>query len=431
MRFGPEGWRLGPDPAAALTSGRSLSIVRPMPKLSKRSARVPASPIRKLVPHAVAAKARGVHVYHLNIGQPDIATAPAFLAAVRKWPGQVIAYEHSQGTSELVAAFQHYYRTVGFELPAASIQVTTGGSEAIAFALASAAEPGQRVLVFEPFYTNYAGFASLLGIELVPVTTSAATGYHLPPRGEIEAKIAPDVKAILFCNPNNPTGTVFSRAEMSVLSELCRRHDLYLIADEAYREFCYEGRHTSALELSELRDHTILVDSLSKRLSACGARVGALVSHNADVMAAALRMAQARLSSPTLEMVGAAAALESPDTPKFIEATISEYRQRRDVVVEGLRKIDGAFCKTPQGAFYVMAGLPVDSSEEFARWLLTDFARDGHTVMVAPGPGFYATPGLGAQEVRIAYVLNTDDLRRAMELLGEAVLAYQGQTATA
>jgi aspartate aminotransferase len=224
---------------------------------------------------------------------------------------------------------------------------------------------------------------------------------------------------------------VFSRAEMDVLSDLCRRHNLYLISDEAYREFCYEGHHTSALELSELREHTILVDSLSKRLSACGARVGALVSHNPQVMAAALRMAQARLSSPTLEMVGAAGALESPDTPKFIDATISEYRKRRDVVVEELKKIDGAFCKTPHGAFYVMASLPIDSSEEFARWLLTDFASGGKTVMVAPGPGFYATPGLGEKEVRIAYVLNTDDLKCAMKLLGEAVLAYQGQTARA
>jgi aspartate aminotransferase len=402
-----------------------------MPKVSNRSAAVPASPIRKLAPHAVAAKARGVHVYHLNIGQPDIATAPAFLAAVRQWPGKVIAYEHSQGTAEMVAAFQHYYRSVGFDLAVESIQVTTGGSEAIAFAVATAAEPGQRVLVFEPFYTNYNGFAAQLGIELAPVATDAATGYHLPARDQIESRITPDVKAILCCSPNNPTGTVYSRAEMEMLADLCRRHDLYLISDEAYREFCYDGRHTSALDLKDLGDHTILVDSLSKRLSACGARVGVLVSHNKEVMAAALRMAQARLSSPTLEMVGAAAALQSPDTPKFIADTISEYRKRRDVVVEGLKRIDGAFCKTPQGAFYVMARLPVDSSEDFARWLLTDFTRDHKTVMVAPGPGFYATPGLGEQEVRIAYVLNTGDLRVAMELLGEAVLAYQGQTASA
>jgi aspartate aminotransferase len=402
-----------------------------MPNLSQRSARVPASPIRKLVPHAVAARSRGIHVYHLNIGQPDIATPDAFLAAVRRWPGKVIAYEHSQGTAEMIAAFRQYYKRVGFDLPADSIQVTTGGSEAISFALACAAEPGERVLVFEPFYTNYSGFAAQLGIELVPITTDAATGYHLPARDAIEARITPDVRAMLFCNPNNPTGTVFTRAEIALLSDLCRRHDLYLIADEVYREFCYEGRHTSVLGLDELREHTILVDSLSKRLSACGARVGALVSRNSQVMAAALRMAQARLSSPTLEMVGAAAALESPETPKFIDATIAEYRERRDTVLSGLRKIEGAFCKTPEGAFYVMATLPVDSSEDFARWLLTDFARDRKTVMVAPGPGFYATPGLGAQEVRIAYVLNSADLAHAMELLGEAVLAYQGQTASA
>ncbi len=402
-----------------------------MPKLSQRSAHVPASPIRKLVPHAVAAKARGVHVYHLNIGQPDISTPASFLAAVRSWPGRVIAYEHSQGTPEMVAAFRHYYKRTGFDLPTEAIQVTTGGSEAIAFALACAAEPGDKVLVFEPFYTNYAGYAALLGIELVPVLTEASTGYHLPDRETIEAALGKGVRAMLFCNPNNPTGTVFTRAEVELLGSLCKRGDLYLISDEAYREFCYEGRHTSALELSGLEEHTILVDSLSKRLSACGARIGALVSRNTQVMAAALRMAQARLSSPTLEMVGAASALEDPETPKFVHATISEYRARRDTVLAGLRKIDGAFCKTPEGAFYVMATLPIDSSEDFARWLLTDYQRDGKTVMVAPGPGFYATPGRGAQEVRIAYVLNQADLACAMELLGEAVLAYQGQTASA
>lgn len=402
-----------------------------MPKLSKRSAHVPASPIRKLVPHAVAAKSRGVHVYHLNIGQPDISTPDSFLAAVRAWPGRVIAYEHSQGTPEMVNAFQHYYRSVGFDLPADSFQVTTGGSEAIAFALAAAAEPGDKVLVFEPFYTNYAGYAALLGIELVPVLTEASTGYHLPERARIEKVLQQGVRAIILCNPNNPTGTVFTRAEVELLGSLCKQHDLYLISDEAYREFCYEGQHTSALELPSLQEHTIVVDSLSKRLSACGARIGALVSRNPQVMAAALRMAQARLSSPTLEMVGAASALEDPDTPKFVFETISEYRGRRDTVLAGLRKIDGAFCKTPEGAFYVMATLPVDSSEDFARWLLTDFQRDGKTVMLAPGPGFYASPGRGTHEVRIAYVLNQSDLACAMELLGEAVLAYQGQTASA
>lgn len=414
-----------------MTDGSLEAKIDSVPRLSHRSTRVPASPIRKLVPHAVAARARGVHVYHLNIGQPDIATPEAFLSAVRTWPGKVVAYEHSQGTVELVTAFRHYYRSVGFDLPPESIQVTTGGSEAIAFAMACAAEPGEKILVFEPFYTNYAGFAALLGIELVPVTSDPATGYHLPSREVVESHISPDVRAILCCNPNNPTGTVLKETEVRMLADLCRRHDLFLIADEAYREFCYEGRHVSALELDDVRDHTILVDSLSKRLSACGARVGALVSHNTQVMAAALCMAQARLSSPTLEMVGSAAALESPETPRFIDATISEYRKRRDVVLDGLRRIDGAFCEAPQGAFYVMASLPIDSSEHFARWLLTDFSRDGRTVMVAPGPGFYATPGRGTHEVRIAYVLNTVDLKHAMELLGEGVLSYQGQTAHA
>lgn len=414
-----------------MTRRQASAIVPFVPKLSTRGACVPASPIRKLVPHAVAARTKGIHVYHLNIGQPDIATPESFLGAVRRWPGMVVAYEHSQGTAELVTAFRRYYSRIGFELAEDQLQVTTGGSEAILFALACAAEPGERVLVFEPFYTNYAGFAAQLGIGLAPVTTAPETGYHLPARSEIEAALSSDVKAILVCSPNNPTGTVCTREELSLLAQLCREYDLFLIADEAYREFCYEGPHTSALEITDLRDHVIVVDSLSKRLSACGARIGALVSRNAEVMAAALHMAQARLSSPSLEMIGAAAALDAPDTERFIRETISEFRKRRDVVIEGLKKIDGAFCKTPQGAFYVMASLPVDSCEDFARWLLTDFSRDGKTVMVAPGAGFYATPGLGMQEIRIAYVLNKVDLRRAMELLGEAVLAYQGQTAGA
>jgi aspartate aminotransferase len=400
-----------------------------MPDLSKRGLSVPPSPIRKLVPHAVAAKKRGVHVFHLNIGQPDIATPESFMRAVRDWPGKVIAYEHSQGTQDLVAAFGAYYKNVGFDVPAESIQITTGGSEAIGFALASVAEPGEKVLVFEPFYTNYAGFAAQLGIELVPVITHPGSGYHLPDVADIESRLDAQVKAVLFCNPNNPTGTVFTESEVRLLVDLCTRHDLFLIADEVYREFCYEGRHTSVLEFEAFRNHAIVVDSLSKRLSACGARVGALVSHNRHIMSAALHMAQARLSSPSLEMIGAAAALADPHTPEFIRATVSEFKSRRDMVLSGLAKIEGAFCETPQGAFYLMATLPVDSTEDFALWLLTDFQRDRKTVMVAPGAGFYATPGKGSQEVRIAYVLNTSDLQLAMDLLGEAVLAYQGVTA--
>jgi aspartate aminotransferase len=397
-----------------------------MPDISKRSQQVPPSPIRKLVPYAVAARERGVHVYHLNIGQPDIATPAPFLAAVRNWPGPVVAYEHSQGTAELIEAFRGYYSRLGHALTAAEIQVTTGGSEALLFALASVAEPGERVIVFEPFYTNYAGFAAQLGIGLAPITSQAKTGYHLPPADEIEKKIDSGVRAILLCNPNNPTGTVYREDEVALLAELCRKHDLFLLADEVYREFCYEGTHHSVLNLAGMERHVILVDSLSKRLSACGARMGALVSRNTDIMAAALRMAQARLSSPTLEMVGSTAALESPDINAFITETIEEYRKRRDVVMAGLQKIPGAFCETPHGAFYAMATLPVDDTDEFAKWLLTDFVSDGCTVMLAPGAGFYATPGLGRQEARIAYVLNTRDMEAAMRLLGEAVLAYKG-----
>ncbi len=400
-----------------------------MPELSSRSQRVPASPIRKLVPHAVAAKHRGTHVYHLNIGQPDIATPDAFLAAVRNWPGQVVAYDHSQGREELIRAFQSYYLRLGIELSPPEIQVTTGGSEALMFAMACAANPGERLIVFEPFYTNYAGFAAQLGIELVPITSSPKTGYHLPATEEIEAGLDATVRGILLCNPNNPTGTVYTVDEVDALASICRKHDLYLLADEVYREFCYEGELRSTLTLPDMEQHVILTDSLSKRLSACGARVGALVSRNEGVMQAALHMAQARLSSPSLEMIGAAAALDAPDTPRFIDETVSEYRRRRDIVLAGVRAIQGGFCETPHGAFYVMASLPVDDTEDFARWLLTDFERDHKTVMVAPGPGFYVTPGLGHREVRIAYVLNTADLEDAMNLLGEAVEAFRGVAA--
>jgi len=396
-----------------------------MPELSYRGRKVPASPIRKLVPHAVEAKRRGIHVYHLNIGQPDIPTPPAFLDAVRHWPGQVIAYEHSQGLPAMIEAFRNYYARLGFKLRSEEIQVTTGGSEAILFALAAVANPGDNVIVFEPFYTNYAGFATQLGVGLAPVTTRAETGFHLPPREEIEMAINKKTRAIIICNPNNPTGTVLTAAELDLLADLCKNHDLFLLADEVYREFCYEGKHRSVLELPDMDQRVVLLDSLSKRLSACGARVGALVSHNAEIVSSALRMAQARLSSPTLEMVGAAAALESPDTTRFIAETIDEYRRRRDVVLEGVRSIPGAMCETPHGAFYVQATLPVPDTDDFARWLLTDFNRDSRTVMVAPGAGFYASKGLGKQEVRIAYVLNCDDLKIAMQLLGEAVEAYQ------
>lgn len=398
-----------------------------MPHLSKRALNVPASPIRKLVPYAVEAKSRGVHVYHLNIGQPDIGTPKAFMQAIRDWKGEVIEYENSQGTAPMIESFRMYYARLGFELSGNQIQITTGGSEALLFALASVAEPKDRVIVFEPYYTNYAGFAAQLGVELLPITTKAETGYHLPSRDEIEAKIDDRVRAILFCNPNNPTGTVLREDEVNMLSDLAIRHDLFLISDEVYREFCYSGKHFSVLGIPALEPHAIVVDSVSKRLSACGARVGALVSRNEEVMAASLRMAQARLSSPSLEMIGAEAALNSPDLPAFIETTISEYQRRRDIVLEGLKKIPGTYCETPQGAFYLMAQLPVENAEDFARWMLTDFQRDQRTVMVAPGAGFYTTPGLGTKEIRIAYVLNTSDLEDAMNLLGEAVQVYQGE----
>jgi len=391
-------------------------------KISKRGTLLPASPIRKLIPFAEQAKKRGLKIYYLNIGQPDIETPPEFWKAIKNYSNKVLAYGNSQGSDNYLNKLTEYYRKNNFDVNSDEIIVTTGGSEAIIFALTIISDPGDEIIVFEPFYTNYNGFGVQAGVNLVPITTYAEDGFHLPSGDIIERAITEKTKGILYCNPNNPTGTLYSREELEILRQLVLKHNLYLLADEVYREYVYEGKHISILSLEGISDRAIMLDSISKRFSACGARVGNLVTKNPDVYRAALHMGQARLCSPTLEQVGAASAYELGSD--YFDKMMSEYCRRRDVVFKGLMNIEGTICINPAGAFYVMAKLPIDDAEKFASFMLTDFEYNGKTVMVAPGPGFYATPGKGRSECRIAYVLNTDDLKDAMEILKRGVETY-------
>ena len=395
-----------------------MSIVR----ISKRAAEMQASPIRKLVPLADPAKARGIKVYHLNIGQPDIPTPPEFMDAVRNYDREVLEYGNSKGDPNYIKGLVKYYKHRGIDVEAKDIQGTTGGSEAIIFAMICVANVGDEIIVFEPFYTNYNGFAMMADVKLVPITLKAENGFHLPPREAIEAKITPRTRAILICSPNNPTGTVYTCEEIEMVAAICRDRDLFVLSDEVYREFIYEGSHTSIMHVEGIADRAILLDSISKRFSACGARIGCLVSKNEKVMDAVLRMGQARLCSPSIEQAAAAQALTLKDD--YFQGVADEYRRRRDTVCDEMKKIPGAVCLKPHGAFYVMAKLPVKDTEDFARWMLTDFNLDGATTMVAPGPGFYATPGKGQDEARIAYVLNVNDLRHAMQILAAGIEAY-------
>lgn len=383
---------------------------------------MPASPIRKLIPFAEQAKKRGIKIYHLNIGQPDIETPPEFWNAVRDFPDKVLAYGNSQGAAKYLDKLVDYYRKVGLSVKPDEIIVTTGGSEAIIFAMTIVCDPGDEVIVFEPFYTNYNGFAIQAGVNLTPITTRAEDGFHLPSADVIEKAITKRTKAILFCNPNNPTGTVYSREELERLNNLAIKHNLFLLADEVYREYVYEEKHISVLSFENVGDRAIMLDSISKRFSACGARVGNLVTKNRDVYKAALHLGQARLCAPTLDQAGATAAYDLDD--RYFKKMIDEYRRRRDVVFEGLKKIEGTVCINPGGAFYVMAKLPIKNAEEFSEFMLTDFDYEGKTVMMAPGPGFYATEGMGRDECRIAYVLNTEDLKDAMDILRRGVETY-------
>ncbi len=394
-----------------------------LPQISNRGRAMPASPIRKLMPLAEAAKRRGTHVFHLNIGQPDIETPAAMRARLGRIQERVLAYTPSNGTPDFLAVLQGYYRRLGHALELDQLLATTGGSEAVEFAIFATANEGDEALVVEPFYTNYNAFATMAGVRLVPLTAHGEDGFHLPPREAWERALTPRTRLVILCNPNNPTGTVYTRAELELVAGFCRDHGLFLVLDEVYREFVYDGREAfSALGLTGFEEHVIVVDSLSKRYSACGIRLGCLATRNKDVYQAAYRMAQGRLSAPGLAQQ---IALGIPEVgADYTQAVMAEYQRRRDVLFTGLGQIPGVFLRKPEGAFYFVARLPIRDCEDFARYLLADFQKDGATVMVAPAPGFYATPGLGQDEVRIAYVLREEDLRAAVGVLDAALTAY-------
>jgi len=395
-------------------------------RLSHRAEEMPASPIRRLAPYADRARERGLKVYNLNIGQPDIETPAEMLNAYRSITIKVLSYGPSQGLKSYLESLVEYYRRVGITVRPTDILVTTGGSEAISFALKVVADVGDEAIVPEPFYTNYAGFAVLAGVRLVPVTTRPENGFALPPREEFERLITRRTRAIIFSNPGNPTGVVYTRAELEMLRDLALNHNLFLIADEVYREFIYDNaEHISVLNLAGIEDRAILVDSVSKRYSACGARIGCVVSRNERLLTALLKFGQARLCPATVEQLAAQAAVSVPDS--YFERVRAEYRRRRDVVCEALAGIPGVVCPKPRGAFYVLAQLPIRDGEEFAIFLLDKFSLAGATVMVAPADGFYATKGLGKNEIRIAYVLNCEDLTRAMRILRAGLEAYNSQ----
>jgi len=390
--------------------------------ISQRGAAQPASPMRRLEGAYLKVRQERSRIYPLNIGQPDIETPDAFRAAYRNFPEKTIKYGPSGGLPEYRQVLADYYAAYGIDVTADQVLVTTGGSEAIVFVMAAIADPGDEVIIPEPFYANYNGFANMTGIRVVPVTSRAETGYALPDVAEIEGKITGRTRAIMICNPGNPTGYAYSSDEIEALKALCVKHDLFLVSDEVYREFVYEGRHHSVLTDPGTADYAIVVDSLSKRFSLCGARLGQVVCRNEAVLDAVLKMGQARLCPPTVEQV---AAIEVHKLGMdYFETIREEYRKRRDVVFDGLMAMDGVFCKKPNGAFYMLAKLPVDHAVDFASWMLTEFSDRNETVLVAPGNGFYATPGLGEDEVRIAYIINTGELARAMELMGKALAAY-------
>lgn len=397
-----------------------------MPKISERGVLMPPSPIRKLTPYADKAKKKGLKVYHLNIGQPDIETPPSIIEAVHQANVKVLEYSPSQGFESYRKKLTGYYGNRGINVNADQIIVTTGGSEAISFALMSCLNPGDEVIIPEPFYANYNGFAVSAAIKVVPINSSIEDNFALPPIEAFEKAVTPRTKAIMICNPNNPTGYLYSNAELEILRDICLKHDLFLFSDEAYREFCYDGQtHTSALQLEGLEQHAILLDTISKRYSACGARIGALVTKNEAVLNAVLKFAQARLSPPTFEQILGEAACDLPDN--YFDAVLAEYASRRDLLVKRLQAIEGVTCPNPGGAFYAMAKLPVESSEDFCQWLLEDFEHNGATVMMAPASGFYATPGLGKNEVRMAYVLNNDAINGAMDCLEAALKIYKNK----
>ncbi len=389
---------------------------------------MPESPIRKLAPLADAAVQRGTKIYYLNIGQPDIESPAAALEAVKDSNLRVLEYSPSAGFASYRKGLASYYQGIGLNVEANDVIVTTGGSEALSFAMGSMLDPGDEVIIPEPYYANYFGFAQALGAKVVSVPSSIESGFALPPISALEAVITPRTKAVLVCNPGNPTGYEYRRDEREALRDMALKHDLFVIADEVYREFVYDGAEAiSVLSLAGLEQHAVLIDSVSKRYSMCGARIGCMVSKNAELMGTALKFAQARLSPPTYEQIAAEAALATPAS--YFEAVNAEYRARRDTLVKRLNAIPGVFCPTPRGAFYAVAQLPVDDAEAFCRWMLEEFAHQGETVMMAPAAGFYAARSLGKQQVRLAYVLKQSDLERAMDVLEHGLAAYPGRTA--
>lgn len=395
-------------------------------KISQRSHVMPASPIRRLVPYAEEAKKKGVHVYHLNIGQPDIETPEIMLNAFKNHNIKVLEYGHSGGLWEYREALARYYNRFNINVSKEDIIVTTGGSEAIIFTFMVTMDPGDEVIIPEPYYTNYNGFAVEAGVKIVPVTSKVEDGFKLPSIEEIEARITDRTKAIMLCNPNNPTGYVYTREEMEAIKELVLKYDLWFLTDEVYREFVYDGaEHISVLHLEGIEDRAIIMDSISKRYSACGARIGCIVSKNRDVIDSVLKLGQARLCPPTMEQIAAIAAVDTPQS--YFDTVLEEYRQRRDVVFDALNEMQDVVALKPKGAFYTVIKLPIDDSNRFATWLLQDFRMDNETIMLAPADGFYATPGKGIDEVRLAFVLNVESMKKSMKILKAALDEYPGR----
>ena len=398
-----------------------------MPALSNRGKQMPPSPIRKLVPFADEAKAKGRHVYHLNIGQPDIKTPDKYFDAIRNHGRTVLEYGPSAGFTSYRKKLVEYYKRYNIDVKMENILVTTGGSEALIFAMMAITDPGDEIIVPEPFYTNYNGFATEAAAKIIPITSYIKDDFQLPPIDSIREKITDRTRAIMICNPNNPTGYVYSKKEIEALRQIALEKDLFLLSDEVYREFCYDGlEHTSLMHMKGIDDRAIMLDSISKRYSACGARVGSIVTKNMDVINSALKFGMARLCPPTLEQLGAEASIDME--AKYFEQVLEEYTNRRNTMVSMLNEIPGVLAQKPKGAFYLIAKLPVDDADKFAQWLLTDFHVNNETTMVAPANGFYSTPGSGKDEVRIAYVLNVADIKKAMHILAEGLKVYPGKT---
>jgi len=395
-------------------------------KISNRVQNMSLSPIRKLVPYADAAKAKGKKVYHLNIGQPDIETPAQFMNAIREYDAKIIAYGNSKGEPKLIKAIQSYYAQKGMEYDLADIYITNGGSEALILTVMTLCDPEDEIMVFEPFYANYNSFAKEFGAKMNPVPTSVENGYHLPSKEEIVAHITPNTRCILLTNPGNPTGVVYTPEEQDMLVEICNEHDLILIADEVYREFVYDGAYRSFGTIPEIADRLVMIDSVSKRYSACGARIGCVICKNKEFNVGIMKACQTRLCVPAVEQIGAAALYDTPAS--YLEEVNQEYKKRRDTIAAALAKLPGVKASDPKGAFYVMVSLPVDDAEKFAIWMLTEFDVDGETTMFAPGNGFYSTPGMGINECRMAYVLKSEDLEKAIYILGEGLKAYPGKT---